>query len=344
MSTQPDASVPLVLNRGASPSGSEAQDEVADGKALSRGYFFMCCSALYQTLMSFFIRVAESAYDYPSLSAILIRAFVLTIFSIVYLSINGLFHELLLSRKLFTLLSLRGLFSALAGLFLFHALRYLPVGITMTVLYAYPAITSILAALFLQDPFTLPQLLTVALNFFGVALTSQGSYAFRENKDLALLGIVLALLSAVSGAIVFITVRAMGLRVHFVLGCLFSGIFYFPIFFFLGTHADVVAIFKNPTGTLFAILSGMAGFGSQVMLTRGLQLVSPGPAAVVRSLNVPMSLLLGLVFLSEKPSALSLVGIMLVLLSVASVAWQKQATFQQRAPYQPISTSHPCET
>lgn len=330
------ASTPLLNNRDTTLTVNGDEREDGDSKTQARGYFFMCCSAVCHALMTFFIRVAESRYSYPSLSAIILRSIVLITMSSLYLTAHGLLHKLFLSKKLLTLISLRGLFAAISGLCTFFALRYLPVGIVMTVLYASPAITSVLAAVFLQDPFTVPHLLTIVLNFSGILLTSQGSYASQENSRQALLGIGFALISAMSASMVFILVRKMGLRVHFILSCLFSGFGYVLVSFALASHTDLIAIVNNRPGTIFALLSAIAGFGSQSMLTRGVQLVSPGPAAVVRSLNVPLTFLLGLVFLSERPSAFSLMGVSLVLLSVATVALQKQLISRRQASYQQI--------
>lgn len=330
-------STPLVNNRDTTFTVTDdVVEEDEHNKLQARGYFFICCSAVSHALMTFFIRVAESRYMYPSLSAIVVRAIVFILMSIFYLSTHGLLHKLFLSRRLFTLISLRGLFAAIAGVCTFFALKYLPVGIVMTVLYASPAMTSVLAAVFLNDPFTAAQLLTLVLNFSGVLLTSRGSYASQENGSLALIGIGFALISAMSASLVFILVRKMGFRVHFILSCLFSGLGYVLVSCVLATRDDLSAIKNNLTGSIFALLSAFAGFASQTMLTRGLQLVSPGPAAVVRSLNVPLTFLLGLVFLSERPSAFSLMGVSLVLLSVATVAWQKQLISRRQASYRPI--------
>lgn len=284
--------------------------------------------------MSFLIRVAESRYGYPTISAIIIRSFTSIFLSLAYLTFHKLFHKLLLSRLHLTLLSLRGLFGAATGVCTFFSLNYLPVGIAITILYASPAITSVLAAIFLGDAFTPSHILTLVLNFTGVTLTSHGSYAARDAApDGILLGVSYAMLAALAASIVFILVRAMGLRVHFVLGCLFYGVGCAVMALLLGSRADLIAIRDNANGTVFALLSGLAGFGSQALLTRSLQLVPPGPAAVVRSLNVPLSFVLGLVFLAERPSVVSTLGVALVLASIASVAWQKRRVAQvQSAP------------
>lgn len=333
-----EAAIPL-LEKPALRDETDAAGE-ADVLSRTRGFAFVGCSAFCHALMSFFIRVAESSFHYPSVSAIIIRSMTSITLSLFYLGAHGLFHELLLPKKQLTLLTFRGLFGATSALCTFFALQYLPIGITMTILYASPAITSLLAAVFLNDAFTVAHLLTLVLNFTGIVFTSHGSYAAHPTGHLAMVGIVFALTSALSASTVFILVRAMGLRVHFVLGCLFYGFGCALIATVLGTPADVAAIVHNRTGTLFALLSALAGFGSQSMLTRGLQRIPPGTAAVVRSSNVPFSFLLGFLFLSEKPPVVSLLGVALVLASIASVAWQKRSDARPRTSYTPVA--EPC--
>lgn len=324
-----DAAIPLLhndVNPTACDTGiaSPVPDEPAAASRVT-GYAFMVLSAFFHALMSFFIRVAESSYGYPSVSCIIVRACTSISLSLIYLGVHRLFHTLSLPAKHFALLSLRGLFGAATGVCTFYSLQYLPVGIAITILYASPAITSVLAAIVLRDPFTLSQFVTLVINFTGVTLTSRGSYTDHAiANQFVLIGVAYAFGAAFCASAVFILVRLMGLRVHFILGCLFYGVGCVLLACVLGTRADVAAILHNHKGTLYATLSGFAGFGSQTMLTRALQIIHPGPAAVVRSLNVPISFTLGLVFLSEKPSLVSALGISLVLVSIASVAWQKR--------------------
>lgn len=330
-----DASIPLLSNNDSAARngvGTFDSDQTAIATRAA-GYCFMALSALFHALMSFFVRVSESSYDYPTSCCLMVRAFTSIGLSILYLSIHDLFHTLKLTTTQVVLLSLRGVFGAGAGACTFFSLQYLPVGIAITILYSSPAITSVLAAIVLKEPFTMAHFLTLVLNFTGVIMTSRGSYSSHNTANqFVLIGVTFAILAAVFASIAFILIRIMGLRVHFILGCLFYGVGCFFLSFFIGSYEDVLMISSNYKGTFFALLSGFAGFGSQSMLTRGVQRLAPGPAAVVRSLNVPISFLLGLVFLSEKPSAFSAFGVSLVLLSIASVAWQKQLEEPRSSP------------
>lgn len=322
-----DASLPLLPNNDSSAPndiGSLDSDQIAT-TTRATGYFYMAVSALCHALMSFFIRVAESTFGYPTSCCIMVRAFTSISLSILYLTVHDLYHTLKLPRLQVALLCLRGVFGAATGAGTFLSLQYLPVGIAITILYSSPAITSVLAAIVLKDSFTLSHFFTLVLNFTGVIMTSRGSYSTHDTANqFILIGVSYALIAAFSASVVLILVRIMGLRVHFILGPMFYGVGCVVLSFLMGSYDDVLTIKNNYKGTFFALLSGFAGFGSQAMLTRGVQLVAPGPAAVVRSLNVPISFLLGLVFLSEKPSAFSAFGVSLVLMSIASVAWQKR--------------------
>lgn len=322
--------VAVALRQGQSP---EFPDESHDGNeqvSQTWGYLYMLCSAVCHSFMTFFIRVAESKYAYPSICALMIRSCTSIGLSLLYLSVHGLFHALVLPMKQLTLLGLRGVAGALTGYFTFLALSYLNVGTTITILYASPAITSVLSTVFLGDPFTFLHAITLALNFTGIVLVSHEPSTPFFTPELPSAGVLYAIIAAIFTSIVFLLARVMGFRVHFVLGVLSYGISSAVISIILGSREDVSTVFSNDMGTVFALLSGCAGFGSQSMLNRALQRVSPGPGAVVRSINVPLTFTLGLLFLNEHISVVCLTGVILVLTSIGSVAWRKHRDDQRR--------------
>lgn len=344
-----DPSTPLLRQTATLRSGESGRDErlpynvrgnavhIEDtvAKTRAQGYAFMVLSAACQSLMVFFIRVAESSYNYSSISSVMVRSFTSIVLSVVYLCTHGLLQKLKLSQRHLLLLCFRGIFGASACTCTFFAMKYLPVGTTMTIVYAYPIITSILATIFLKDAYTLTNVVTLLLNFTGIAMTSHASYALGADGSSALIGVGYAVLAAFCTAMILILVRILGFHVHFVLGSLFYGIGCAAISVLLGTPQDVRMLWGNPKGTLFALLSGFAGFGSQSLLTRSLQRVQPGPAAIVGSLSVPLTFAWGLVFLSETTSLQSIIGVALVLLSVAVMAWQKNSRARQSVQFQP---------
>lgn len=275
--------------------------------------------------MTFLVHIAEVNYFFPSASAVIIRACTSLTLSTLYLLCN---HDALLSTRSLTprttsLLTLRGLFGGLSGWLSFAALARLPVGTAMTLFYASPALTTIASALILHDhPLTFPLACTIIANFIGVALVSSGADILTKGIE-HLDGILYALGMACCATAVFVLQRAMGLRVHFVLGVFAYGMGCVLVAGLSAKWDDVLAVMYNRKGALFALGSGLAGFGSQSFLNRGLQHSPAGPAIVVRSMSVPVTFVLGLVFLGERVTLRAITGVAMVLGSVAMIGLQK---------------------
>lgn len=297
--------------------------------------------------MTFQIHVAESLYSFPVSSALIVRAFVSLSLTTLYLWYNRLFHVTRLPRPLLLRLVLRGLLGALSGLCIFSALARLPAGVAVTIFYASPAITAVLAAIFLGDRFTPVHGVVLVVNFLGIALVSQQpspsssaatALASSAGGERAIAGILFALAGAFCAAAVFVLVKRMGLQVHFVMnaGSYGFGCLLLAPCLALATSVEgrgggggghgvgtLHALVSNGRGLLLAVGSALAGFGSQTMLARGLQNAPAGPAVVVRSLNVPVVFFLGLAFMGETVGLNGMLGVALVIGSICFTGlWQ----------------------
>lgn len=309
-----------------------------------KGYDSMAMSAVCQAGMMFFVHVAESVFGLPSTSALIVRAVVSSLIALIYLYVNNLFHIFKLPASHLFSLGIVGFLSSVSIYCTLIALERLPVGTVVTVVYSSPAITSVLAAVFLHDAFTFSHVLILATNFIGIALVSQPSTVNSSSPESFLIGIAYALAGALSVSVVYVVLRALGHSTHFVLGsvALSVGLVVFSLIF--GTVDSVKAIRTNVPGTLFSTISSTCGFGSQVLLNRGLQDAPAGPGVVVRSLNVPISFLLGLIFLHESPNFTGLLGISLVLCSIGAIGWRQWHDDNCRRNYIPISAQREIDT
>lgn len=287
--------------------------------SIMRGYSFMVMSAVFQAGMTFFVHVAETHYGYPPNSSLVVPAVTAATLSLIYVIVNRLFHTFRLSRDSTWRLCIVGILGSTTFVFIIQALARLPVGTAVTVFYAYPAITSLLSDLLLKERFTLSQGVILLLNFTGIALVSQPSTTGSDAGRNFLLGILFALCAALSVSGVCLFIRAMGHSVHFILGTAAMAIGIDMYALILCDATTMIAVNVNLIGTVYALMSRILGFGSQLTLSRALQDAPAGPDVVVRSLNVPLSLMLGLVFLNETASFAGICGILLTLFSIFAI-------------------------
>lgn len=301
-----------------------------------KGYLFMIISALCYALVTFFVHVAETKYHLPMASAIVVRAGTSLTMSTIYMMYNRLLHTLVLPPKQWLRLGARGILGATTAALSFAAAARIPIGTLVTLMYTSPALTSILAALFLHDVFSLRLVGILAINFMGIVLVSRPALTLTDPhmQQLAVEGTGLALVSAFTASCVFVLVRSMGLQVHFVLGVFAYGFGCVLVSLVIADAHALQQIRDNVPGMLFALASGISGFGSQTMLNRGLQLCPAGPAIVVRSITVPVSFVLGLIFLGEVPSFWSIVGVGIVMSSIVAIAYVKLALKRQSGELQ----------
>lgn len=308
------------------PSSSSPSPQPLTTTSHAFGYTLMAASSLCHALMTFLVHIAEINYSFPSASAVVIRACTSLTLSTIYLLCDSDARSsfVTLTPRTASLLALRGFFGGLSALLSFAALARLPVGTAITLFYASPALTAIASSFILHDhPLTLPLLLTILVNFLGVALVSSGGTSILTTGIGHVDGVLCALGMACCSTAVFISQRAMGLRVHFVLGVFAYGLGCAMLAGMCAKWDDVLEVVYNHKGALFALGSGLAGFGSQCFLNRGLQHAPAGPAIVVRSMNVPGTFVLGLVFLGEKVTLAAVGGVALVLGSVVMIGLQK---------------------
>lgn len=304
-----------------------AGQPISEPTSALQGYLFMFASACCYSLVVFLIHISETRYKFPTNSALIVRAVTSLTLSTIYLSASGLLDQSKLRRVECVRLCLRGIVGSITTVLSFGAAARIPVGTVVTVMYVSPAITSIMSAIFLNDVFNLRLAGILAINFVGIALVSQPSLTATDVQ--AGVGIAMALIAAFMSSTVFVLQRAMGMQVHFMLGVFAYGAGCAIVSLVISDMRALTEFRDNGMGLGFAIVSGLAGFGSQTCLNRGLQLSPAGPAIVVRSSTVPISFALGLVFLKEVPGAWSRLGVALVLASVVAIGFIKLFFKQQ---------------
>ncbi len=209
--------------------------------------------------------------------------------------------------------------------------RRVDAGTAAMLIQVSPVLIALLAATFLSERFTAFLALGLALAFGGVALiafsTSPGG-----NSDVV--GVVLCLVSAVAYSISMILQKPLVGRhpaVHITwLACTVGAIACLP---FAGTLLHETA--AAPTSSILWVVY-LGVFPTAIAFTTfafALQNMSASSLGVTTYLVPPITIVLGLVFLSEAPPAMAYVGGGLALLGVA-VARRKPRTLAAQ-PTQP---------
>ena len=304
---------------------SKTTKQVNQQSSEPQGYFLMCLSTIGFSSMSFLIHIAEQNYSFPPTSSAFIRALIHTTFATVYLAFifpsRNLVSHLSYSQRI--LLVFRGIVGALDLVFLFIALRLLPVGDAITIFFSGPVFTMLLSHFVLKEPMNRLELLGALVSLTGVVLVAApGSGPAIDPAD-RILGSVAALAAAILSSVAYIAVRSLGTAIHYMVSVWSFSAATIATSAAMGGAIGPAGMAEMKQGAILSVLAALFAFGGQCCLNKGLQLCRAGPGILIRNLDVPMAFILGLVFLGERPSWAGLFGSALVLLGTLLVGWLK---------------------
>jgi drug/metabolite transporter (DMT)-like permease len=197
----------------------------------------------------------------------------------------------------------------------FMALDQLPASVTALVLFSYPVIVALLAALAGVDRLTWRSLLAALGAFAGCALTAGG---VPQGHELPTAGVLWALAAALVYASYVVLcsrfgagveARALALHVAQVAALLCVG---------LALAGDGLALPRDPRAWLSVAGIGVIGtVVAMVFFLAGMALVGPTRASVLSALEVLVTLGLALALLGERLSPQQWAGAALILSAVA---------------------------
>lgn len=284
----------------------------------------MALSSLAFSLMTFCTHVATAFHDLPFTTSYFIRGVMqtfLTVMACLVVEVSSPWSSLNTRQKRF--LVLRGFAGAMGMYFLFRSLRILPVGEAITIFFISPIFTMLFSALALSEPITPIDGIASIISFIGIVLVVHPSPTDQVYYGSRLTGALSALTASAMSAVAYTTVRHLGRGVHFLVNVGALGIATVILSVAMGGAMSPARMIELATGTMFALASSIFAFIGQCLLTAGLQNCRAGPGVLMRNLDVPIAYLLGLAFLSEKPSWLSTIGSCLVLFGTILVGLRK---------------------
>jgi drug/metabolite transporter (DMT)-like permease len=205
------------------------------------------------------------------------------------------------------LLVLRGVFGLVSmGLF-FLSLKYIAMGTAVSIRYIAPIFATIFALLFLKERVKPIQWLFFVLAFVGV-LVLKGFDA-----ELKVEGVIFAMLSALFAGLVYITIRKIGKNDHPVV----------VVNYFMVISAVIGGLFSlynwtNPKGVEWVMLLSLGVFGyvAQLYMTKAMQVVETNQVTPFKYLEVMFTVIVGLLWFKEIYTLWSLVGMLLIVLSL----------------------------
>lgn len=298
-----------------------ASPHINDPRRENIGYLLTALSTIGFSLNSFLIHVAESQYQFPPPSSVFIRGLVQTLLSVAYLGASSQLIPTITSttKRQFRLLLVRGLVGSLAILSLYMAVNLIPVGDAVAIFFIGPAITLILSNVVLHEPVSVVEVMAAALSIVGAALVTHANGNHTTDGDgdghtiliqpaRRVIGSLCAVLSAMLSAVAITAIRHLGASVHFISTVVSFGLCCTVMAIPFGGLLSFHRFAQFGYGSIAVVVAACVGFAGQCCISLGLQRCRIAPAILLLNLEVPLSYVLGMVFLSEQPTLLRAVG------------------------------------
>jgi drug/metabolite transporter (DMT)-like permease len=276
-----------------------------------RPLLIMAASAVCFALMAFAAKLASAR-----LSGVEVAFMRFAFMAAPVLAVPRLLRQALAFQRV-DLLIYRGVFGGAAILLYFLAISHIPVGIATLLNYVSPVFSVAFAALFLGERVDRRLLLPLAAALIGMVLAAGGGGRPGELLRFSrweIAGMTSAVLTGAAVAAIRAARRTEGSWAIY--GSL-------TLFGLLATGPFALVDFKLPTPREWLLLAGV-GLGSvaaQLLMTYAYRWVTNLQAGVLSQLTVVLSMLLGAVFLGDRPAPLQIVGSLLTLAGVIGVVW-----------------------
>lgn len=279
-----------------------------------------------------------SFYGVPSLQ----QGFFRSVFSVLYLFIGlGIFHHFrnfLLPRKHFLPFALYGLFGISLGIIAYITAIAIgtPVIVAVSLTYLYPAITLILARIFLQEKLTAIRLIAVPLSIVGAIIVSLPLNV--EITPIPLMGIFLSIANGVFAALYVVMGRKWGGHEGYTAitttfwGYAFSTLWMVPLLFILHlfiVDVRVVGFVLLLPIEAWLLMIGFALFATAipyVLTNYGVKHIDASAASILLLLDPISAVIMGVIFLYQQIAFWQLIGAMLIFLATILIALEPKVT------------------
>jgi drug/metabolite transporter (DMT)-like permease len=214
-----------------------------------------------------------------------------------------------------TLLILRGVLSIGVQCFYYKGLSLLPLSEGVVLFFTNPVFTTILAAVFLGEPFLKKDIISCLTCLVGVILVikppflfppAEGSVPTIENENL-LLGATCVLTAAFGRALVQIIIRNLSRGVSALAITLHYAVIATALTPFLIILSGVTGTY-NAENTMGTMVLGMFGFFTQFCMAEALTLGKAATVSIIGYIQIVFAFLMDIIFLGNVPSLTSTIG------------------------------------
>ncbi|MFM2614542.1 DMT family transporter [Vibrio campbellii] len=264
------------------------------------GVRFMVLSAFGFALMSATVKHV-SLHGIPVFEIVAARALVSLVIS--YLDVKRKGISVWGNNK--PLLFARGAVGTMALMCVYYSVTTLPLAEATIFQYIHPVFTALLAVFFLKERIQSSTFICIALCLLGVYVMVRPETGPDAEHALPMFSVMIAILGAFGSSIAYVIVRKLSQTEDSSVI-----IFYFPL---VALPASILLIgdqfvMPNLYLTMMLVLVGVFTQIGQLGLTKAMQTQEAGKASAYSYVQIIFSVVLGIVFFGELPSAWTYLG------------------------------------
>ncbi len=207
------------------------------------------------------------------------------------------------------LLLLRGILGVFSMTLFFLSIKYLGVGVSVSIRYLSPLFATIFALIFLKEKVKPIQWFLILLALLGVFLIN----GFEQN--ISSIGILFALLSAITVGLIFVITSKIGNSEN---PLVIVNYFMFLTLIFGASTSFNYWINPNLKELFLLLLSGVFGFIALFYMTKSFQNSKINIVAPIKYLELIFAVMIGFFYFGERYTILTFLGIFLILVGIIS--------------------------
>ena len=267
----------------------------------------MVLSAFFFCLMTIFVKLAGN--ELQTIQIVFFRG-VFTLLTTYYLikkykaSIWGTFRNILF---------LRGITGSIALFFVYESLQRLSIPEATVIQYLYPIFTAIFGLVILNEKLSRNIIVAILLGLAGVYTVFEFPFIL-SNQSILIEDLSIALIGACLTGVAYVLVRKaskMGESPYTIM-------FYFPLFSILISLPFMFSTWTMPSILCWVYIFFVGVFTQlgQLFLTFGYKILPAGKAASTSYVQVPFSIIAGVILFNELLSLHFIIGSVVIFLSI----------------------------
>ena len=271
------------------------------------GYVYMVLSAFFFCLMTIFVKLAGN--ELQTIQIVFFRG-VFTFLTTYYLIRK---HKASIWGKYRNILFLRGITGSIALFFVYESLQRLSIPEAAVIQYLYPIFTAIFGLFLLKEKLSRNIIVAILLGFLGVYTVFEFPFIL-SNQSILIEDLSIALIGAcITGAAYVLVRKASKLGES-----PYTIMFYFPLFSVLISFPFMFSTWAMPSTLcwIYIFFVGVFTQLGQLFLTFGYKILPAGKAASTSYVQVPFSIIAGMVLFDDSLTLHFIIGSMVIFISL----------------------------